>query len=319
MTKKKKIKPGLGKGLGALLPSIEYQEKGFKISREDEEEQLHGHMAMIDVHRIHQNPYQPRRDFDPQALEDLKNSIIEHGVIQPITVRRDLNGYEIIAGERRLRATIDAGFESIPAYVMDIDSGPDSLTIALIENVQREDLNPIETAHGFHRLIEECGLTQEVVADKVGKDRTTVTNFLRLLRLPEKIQESLRKKELRMGHARTLLGLKSQKDMLLVWKQIIDKGLSVRETEKLVRGVESGKKVLDPAEKKKKKDPKSNVDPQLAVVINDTEDRLRHVFGTQVKIKPKSKESGMIELEFYSREDLDRLLDLFAMIEEKMG
>lgn len=321
--KSKKIKPGLGKGLEALLPSIEYREKGFKVRDEDgerKESRVSGTMASIDVNKIHHNPYQPRHDFDEKALEDLKNSIIEHGVIQPVTVRRDIRGYELISGERRLRATISAGFEKIPAYVLDIDSGVESLELALIENIQREDLNPIEVANGYQRLIEECNLKQEEVAAKVGKDRSTVTNFLRLLRLPEKIQDSLRRKETSMGHARSLLGLSSQKRMLLVWQEVQEAGLSVRQTEKLVKDIESG--LLDIEEngkvRKKKKqpkaDPKDKISAEIAAVLEETEDKLRHLFGTQVKINPKSEESGVIEMEFYSKDDLERILDMFEMI-----
>ena len=318
MTKKKKIQQGLGKGLGALLPSIEFREKGFKVAPQEEEEKS-GSMIMVDVSKVHTNPYQPRKEFERQALEDLKNSIMEHGVIQAITVRRDLNGYELIAGERRLRASIELGIKNIPAYVMDIDSGVDSLVIALIENVQREDLNPIETAHGFQRLIEECGLTQEEVAQKVGKERPTITNFLRLLKLPEKIQESLRKKELKMGHARALLGLNDNKKMILVWNEIINNGLSVRNSEKMVKDIVSGKKLVvpeSPVIKKKKSKKDNGIDPQLQVILEDTEDKLRHIFGTNVKIKIKSEESGHFELEFYSKDDFERIIDLFSIIDD---
>jgi len=223
MTKTKKTPTGLGKGLGALLPSIEFSNKGFRIKPEDangKEKDREQALPFIEVSKIRANPYQPRKDFDEQALEDLKNSILEHGVIQPVTVRRIVDGFELIAGERRFRASKEAGLEKIPAYIIDIEEGSASLEIALIENVQRENLNPIEIANGYQRLIEECGLTQEQLSVKVGKDRTTITNFLRLLRLPEKIQESVRMKELSMGHARALLGVSQAGNMLWAWKEI---------------------------------------------------------------------------------------------------
>lgn len=271
---------------------------------------------MIEIGKIHQNPYQPRQDFDPRALDDLKNSIIEHGIIQPVTVRRDISGFELLAGERRLRAASMAGLDEIPAYVLDIDRGVDSLAITLIENVQREDLNPIETANGYQRLIEECKLTQEEVATKVGKERSTVTNFLRLLRLPEKIQDSLRRKEISMGHARAMLGLSTRQRMLAAWQLIFTSKLSVRQTERLVKDIEAGKiKVSDDGELQKPKKKVKPIKPELEIILEENEDRLRHLFGTKVRINAASEESGKIELEFYSKDDLERLIDLMSQID----
>ncbi len=322
MTKKKKIQTGLGKGLGALLPSIEFREKGFKVAPEEQDEnQTGGQLAMIEISKIHTNPYQPRQDFDPIALDGLKRSIEEHGVIQPITVRKDINGYELIAGERRLRASTAAGLSEIPAYILDLDRGVDSLAITIIENIQRENLNPIETASGYQRLIEECHLTQEQVAVKVGKDRSTITNFLRLLKLPVQIQDSLRHKSLSMGHARALLSLSSTERMLSAHKMIEENKLSVRATEALVKEIEDGKVKLDDHGRiivEKKGRPKKNkpgLAPDIAVILEDTEDKLRHILGTQVKINPKSEESGIIELEFYSKDDLERIIELMSQID----
>jgi ParB family chromosome partitioning protein len=314
MSKSKKV-TGLGKGLGALLPSIEFSDKGFRFTDEEHEE-LRGSIALIDVHKINHNPYQPRKDFDKEALESLKNSILEHGVIQPIVVRKAVSGYELIAGERRLRATINGGLKKIPAYILDIDEGIDSLVLGLIENVQREDLNPIEVANGYQRLIEECHFTQEQVAAKVSKDRTTITNFLRLLRLPDEIQESIRNKELTMGHARALLALSSNKKMIQTWKEIVSKGLSVRITENLVREIESKDSSKKKTEEGKKFDGKSHVSPEIALVLKEQENKLRHLFGTQVKIHTKSKESGSVEFEFYSQDDLERLIELFISVNQ---
>lgn len=317
----KKIHTGLGKGLGALLPSIEFRDKGFKVNPSEDEEKI-GNLPLIEISKIHRNRYQPRKDFDPQSLEDLTNSIKEHGIIQPITVRREINGYELISGERRYRAAISAGLLKIPAYIIDVDEGYESLELALIENIQRKDLNPIEIANGYQRLIEECNYTQDEVAAKMGKDRSTISNFLRLLNLPEKIQESLRSDQITMGHARALLGLKTSKRINHVWNELINNELNVRATEKLVREIENGTIHLEvegfpkkPEAIKQTKE-KSKIDAELLMILEDIEDKLRHIFGTKVKIKTKSEESGSIEMEFYSKDDLERLLEIIYKMKE---
>ena len=240
---KKPKKSALGKGLGALLPNIEFYDKGFKFTDDEDiiESKNEHNLTEIPISKIVFNPYQPRRNFDEKALEELKNSIIENGVISPITVRRSVNGYELIAGERRLRASVMAGLEKIPAYIREIDDSANLLQLALIENLQREDLNPIEIANGYQRLIEEHNLTQEQVAIKMGKDRSTITNFLRLLKLPQKIQDSLSKGEITTGHARALLPLSNSESMIFAWKEIIKNGLSVRATENLVKDIIANK------------------------------------------------------------------------------
>lgn len=306
MTKSKKIKPGLGKGLSALIPDTELEKRSVELDKPEKVEG--GSIDHIEISKIHRNPYQPREDFDPEALEDLKRSIQENGLIQPISVRRSINGYELIAGERRLRASTEIGFDKIPAYIVDVNSGTQMLELALIENVQRENLNPVEVAHGYQRLIEECGYTQEEVSKRVGKERSTVTNFLRLLRLPENIQEELRKKRLSMGHARSLLALDDHAQMIDAGQEVVDKKLSVRATEKLVKTILDGKK--------KKPQKKEVLAPDEMLILQDRANTLRRSFGTQVKITPKTKESGIIEFEFYSSDDLDRLLDIFNRIEE---
>lgn len=316
---KKKSSTGLGKGLEALIPSIGFdKDHGFKV-HPNEDEQPDKMLMMIDVHKILNNPYQPRKDFDPQALEDLKNSILQHGVISPITVRRAINGFELIAGERRLRAVKLAGIEKIPSYILDIDHGVEMLEIALIENVQREDLNPIEIAHGYKRLIDECHMTQEQVAMRVGKERATVTNFLRLLKLPDQIQESIRQKAISMGHARTLLALTNIKSMLQAWKEVLDNNLSVRATEQLVKELgknESGYKTTDDKKEKHQEKQKKEFDVELEAVLNDLEEKLMKVFGTNVKIIPKTAESGTIQLDFFSKDHLEAILELFRIIEK---
>lgn len=310
MSKTKKIKPGLGKGLSALIPDSAIDQSSTE-SKNQNQVIDGGLIAFIEIHKIHRNPYQPREDFDPDALNDLMNSIKEHGLIQPITVRPSINGYELVAGERRLRASTELGLDSIPAYVLkDIKTGTQMLELALIENVQRENLNPIEVAHGYQRLIEECGYTQEEVSKRVGKERSTVTNFLRLLRLPENIQEELRKRKLSTGHARAILALEDAAQMISAGKEVIEKQLSVRATEKLVKDIIEGSK------KKETQTKKEIISREELIILEDKANTLRRSFGTQVKITPKSKESGIIEFEFYSNDDLERLLDIFNRLED---
>jgi len=215
----------LGKGLEALIPQIS-----------DDEETAHDRsLSEVEVASVHANPYQPRSDFDQKGLNELKQSISENGVIQPITIRKSDGGYELIAGERRLRAVRELGYDRIPAFVMEVDSEDQMLELALVENIQREDLNPIELARAYQMLQNEYGLTQEKVAQKVGKDRATVANFVRLLKLPKVVQESLQNRELSMGHARTLMGLSTQGEQLQLWRKTIKQGWSVRRLEEAVR------------------------------------------------------------------------------------
>jgi len=319
--KPKPKKMVLGKGLGALLPNIEFSDKGFKFKADDSDDITKDNFAMIEIAKISRNPYQPRRDFDEQALEDLKNSIIESGVISAISVRRAVNGYELIHGERRLRACILAGISKIPAYILEVKSDVEMLELALIENVQRADLNPIETANGYQRLIEECNLTQEQVALKIGKDRSTITNFLRLLKLPQKIQTSLRNREITTGHARALLSLSDTKQMISTWNEILSKDLSVRATENIIKKILSGRLTeKEPPETKKDeiRDGKSHVSYEIALVLRDFENKLRHLFGTQVKITTKSNESGTIHLDFFSKDDFERIVELLSYVETKI-
>lgn len=314
-------KPVLGKGLAALLTNIEISDKGIKFKPDEIEEKKTENFALIDIAKISKNPYQPRTDFDKQALEDLKNSIIENGVITAISVRRAVNGYELIHGERRLRASILAGLTKIPAYILEVKSDVELLTLALLENVQRADLNPIETANGYQRLIEECNLTQEQVAMKIGKDRSTITNFLRLLKLPQKIQTSIRNNEITQGHAKALLSLSDTKQMLNAWSEIINKNLSVRATENLVKKLTASKQSERTNQSSKEdvlKDGKMHVSYETALVLKDYENKLRHIFGTQVKIITKSNESGSIQLDFYSKDDFERIIDLLNFVETKI-
>lgn len=306
----------LGRGLNALIPEATtvsenasnedlMPSKLYKF--EDKAQRLAGRVADIETTNIRPNPYQPRRDFDESALEDLASSIRELGIIQPITVRAlPDDKFELISGERRWRASRRAGLKRIPAYIREADNEA-MLEMAIVENVQREDLNPIDIALGYERLIEECGLTQEQVSVKVSKNRTTVTNYLRLLRLPPPVQASLRDGSISAGHARALLGLEEQKAQIDVLKEILDKGLSVRQVEERVKELNHpAAEVIAPVEAI----PQGGIPSVDELQIQDFGNRLRSFMSTKVEIKHKSDGNGRIEINYYSKEDLERLLDL---------
>jgi len=237
-------------------------------------------------------------------LKELKESIMQKGVVQPITVRRkpDGNGYELISGERRLRAATDAGFTEIPAYVLDVKTNRDMIELALIENIQRKNLNPIEVALGYQRLADECGLTQEEIAQRVNKDRTTVTNFIRLLKLPREIQESIRAETVSMGHARALLAVEDPDIQLELWRLIIEQQLSVRRVEELANKINRQKKKTS-----RKKEGKSTSEKLLDIA--EVESVLRNKLSTKVKIRHSKKGSGEITIEYYSPDDLERIVE----------
>jgi ParB family chromosome partitioning protein len=298
----------LGRGLDALIPRAVTKEISIdsKEIRFDDGQSV-GVIAKIEIAKIKPNPYQPRETFDRTALEELKQSIIEKGVIQPITVRRLPGGmYELISGERRVRASTEAGLTHIPAYIIEVESEKELLELSLIENIQREKLNPIEIAKAYQRLIEELGYTQEEIAKKIGKDRTTVANFIRLLKLPEQIQESLKRGEITMGHARALINLPSRKLQVEIWNKIVKQGWSVRKVEKIVRDLSKGKIAEEKTTKKK----------TAQSEFRDIESKLKRIFGTQVKIKQTGNGRGEIVIEFYSDDEFERLLELFEVIEK---
>jgi ParB family chromosome partitioning protein len=283
---KKRIKMGLGKGLNALIPEIE------SIDNKSENEFFH-----CDINLITPNRYQPRLNFSKDELEDLSGSIKEQGVLQPLLVRKSKTGYELIAGERRLRASKMAGLDKVPVIIKDIsDTG--LLELSIVENIQRENLNAIEEADAYHRLVDEFAFTQEQVAARVGKSRSAVANFLRLRQLSGQIKLSIVEGTLSMGHARALLGAESASQQEAVWKEVISKGLSVRQTESLIKKLKS--------QKKKPQKPTFSTDDNYLKSI--TEDLSRR-FGTKVEIKRKGKK-GKVEIEFYGNEDLGRLIDL---------
>jgi len=282
-------KKALGRGLRALIPDVPAEQQGQTQS-----------IRFIEVNLIAPNPFQPRETFHAESLAELKNSIAEKGLVQPVTVRRHDGGFQLIAGERRLRAVRELGLGEIPAFIMDVETDDEMLELAIIENIHREDLNPIDIANGYKRLIEECKLTQEEVAVKVGKDRTTIANFLRLLKLPRRIQESVQANEITFGHARALLALESAEDQLALWKKIISGGLPVRRVEDLVRA---------PGKKRPKRKSDSGTLP--AHYVDDAENRLRMKLATKVEIKQRPK-GGTIEIEYYSSDDLDRLVSVIV-------
>lgn len=316
-----KSKTVLGRGLGALLSAPPEMSDEERRGLPPDDGQSVGTICFIDLAKVRSNPFQPRLDFNVQALQELKQSIIENGIIQPITVRRVEGGFELVSGERRVRASTEAGMTTIPAYILNVDSDRAMLEMALIENVQRENLNPIEVALGYQRLLKECRLTQEEVSQKVGKDRSTVTNFIRLLRLPDQIRTSLRNNEISMGHARALLTIQDDDERLAVWRRVRDEGLSVRRTESIVKQVsQSGPAAARPkpapgAGDGAPDEPRATDDVMYTEIAN----KLQHVLGTQVRIKVGNDGQGAIAVEFYSGDDLERLLELFAVIERHAG
>ena len=275
---------GLGRGLGALFLGAEVP--GVTTLE-------------IPLAELEANPFQPRRHFDQAALEELATTIRSHGVLTPVVVRRGPTGYQVVAGERRIRAARLAGLTRIPAVVKEA-SDAQALEMALVENLQREDLNPVEGAEAYRRLIEGFGLTQEEVAERVGRDRSSVANALRLLRLPRRVREDLASGTLSEGHARALLGLEKQADQLKARDLVVKRGLTVRATEALVRRLRGAA----PARSDR---PAVGGDPNLQAL----EDQLRGVLGTKVRIVRNGK-GGSLEISFFSPEDLTRLVELIV-------
>lgn len=310
-----KIKPGLGRGLDALINPQSRQdlEKPIAVSTNNiskDDGKTFDVLVKIPVNNIVPNPYQPRTEFEPHALDELKKSILQNGLIQPITVRRnDQNAYELISGERRLRACKDIGYKDIPAYIIDVKTKEAMVALALIENIQRENLNAIEIAVAYKRLLEECNLSHEEIAIKVGKDRTTITNSLRLLKLPKEVQDSLVSNEISAGHARALINLPYEQQQRDILKLIIKNSLSVRKVEALVKELITGK------DKKTTSKGSSETITKKSASLADVENKLRMLFGTKVQCKQKNDGSGEISIEFYSNEELERLFELFDLIE----
>lgn len=298
MSEKKKV---LGRGLNALLAGdIDDSTPTNDLGKTAIANQA-GVVIYIPLEQIEVNPFQPRTTFDENSLAELSDSIKIHGVIQPITVRKiENNKFQLIAGERRLRASQKAGKKEIPAYVRTA-SDQESIEIALIENIQREDLNPLEIAINYKRLMDECEITQEKLSERLGKNRSSVTNFLRLLKLPPDLQAGLRDEKITMGHAKALLGLDHLPSLLEAYKEVVSKNMSVRQTEELIKTYqESKKKTANTITKK----------PEADIHLKKVEADLSSAFGTKVNIHKAKDGKGEINIKFFSDNDLNRLLDL---------
>ena len=285
----------LGRGLEALLGSA-----GGLASSDD------GALKSIPIGQIGRNPFQPRREFNSEELNELEESLKASGLLQPITVRRrsGKDGFELIAGERRLRAAIKLGWKEIPAIIKEIDDRT-ALTLALVENLQRTDLNPIEEGEGYHRLSHEFGLTQQQIAETVGKDRTTIANMLRLLQLPDVVRRLLQDGQLTMGHAKVLLGLEDPETIATLAREIVKDGLTVREIERRLR------EFVGPRTGKKAGRPRSA--DRLSPEVKRITDRLRRFLQTAVSVSVGKKNRGTLTIHFYSADDLERVLEVLQV------
>ncbi len=303
MSNPKPSKDLIGKGLRSLLQNIDTDLKNTSGSLKSEVVEQVTTSARIPLADIQINPKNPRRDFDEQALQELANSIKMHDIIQPLTVSKLPNGkYQLIAGERRFRASKLAGLKDVPAYVRQAND-QQLLELALLENIQRENLNAIETALSFKRMMEELDYTQEQVAERMGKERSTVTNYIRLLKLPPDIQAAVRNGSITMGHARALINIDTIDKQLYVFKEIQQKQLSVRQTEELVRKLYKGDKSSGAAAG-------SGAKNDLPPAYQKIEDNLASHFGTKVKMTHNKKGYGSISIEYYSLDELNKILDL---------
>ena len=283
---------GLGKGLDSLIPTIEQPKKTSKTENEAVEN-------VLNITKVEPNREQPRKKFDEDALMELADSIKQYGVLEPILVQPRGDYYEIISGERRWRAAKIAGLKEIPVVIKNL-TDQEIAEISLIENIQREDLNPIEEALAYKRLLEEFHLKQDELAEKVSKSRTAVTNSMRLLKLTDEVQQMVVDDMISTGHARALLGVEDGETQYNLAQRIFDEKLSVREVEKMVKNI--GK----PAKEKKAK----KIDESMQVIYSNISEKLKSKFGTKVNIIPKEDGSGKIEIEFYSHEELDRIMDV---------
>lgn len=306
----------LGKGLGAFFPDMDDdgEDSASKPTKNvvqdlSDPKQRVNVVLEVPVENIRPNPHQPRKEFNEERLEELAMSIKKHGLIQPITVRYiGQKRFELISGERRLRATKLAGIPKIPAYIREAED-EDIISFALIENIQREDLNPIEVAIGYQRMIDELDYTQSEVADKVGKNRSTVANMLRLLNLSAPVQAALRDQRISMGHARALLSLDHEDAQETMLSKIIENGLSVRQVEDIIRESKKPKKT---SKAKSSSEQSGGIPKEHEAFYRDIQDRIRSVLSTKVNIKPKPKgDGGEIRIEYYSDDELDRILAKF--------
>lgn len=293
-----KKRGGLGKGLSVLLSDAEGNGTDYVAV---------GSVTHIPISKIQANPFQPRIEFEEDALRELADSISTHGVIQPITVRKMAKDkYQIISGERRTRASMIAGLDKIPAYVR-VARDQEMLEMAIVENLHRENLNPFEIASSYQRLIEECNLKHEELSTRVNKDRSTVTNYLRLLKLPEEVQLALKEQDISMGHAKTILSLTDTTDQLTLLKRIVDEGLSVRKAEQLTRLINKATEISDSeAQSEDKETDKVDLNP-----YKEFQQSLSKKYATKVNFKG-GKNGGTIQFSFTDKKDLERLIARFA-------
>ncbi|MCD8231799.1 MAG: ParB/RepB/Spo0J family partition protein [Clostridiales bacterium] len=295
-------KSGLGKGLDSLISNkVNTKQLNDGITSEQNDNEK---VSVVKITQVEPNRDQPRKQFDENALEELADSIKQYGIIQPLIVQDKKTYYEIIAGERRWRAAKIAGLKEVPIIIRDI-TDQEIMALSLIENIQREDLNPIEEAKAYKQLLDEFNLKQEEVAKKVSKSRTAVTNALRLLKLCDEVQQMVIEGKLTNGHARSLISIEDTEKQIAVAKQIIDKNLSVRETEKLVKNLQ---KQEEKANQNKKEEP----DEALKAIYGNLEEQMKQILGTKVEIKQKNKNSGKIEIEYYSQDELDRIYQILC-------
>ena len=295
---------GLGKGLDSLIPNAVGEAKVKKESKAEskEEKREDGKETVVKITMVEPNRKQPRKNFDEDALQELADSIRQFGLIQPILVQDRKDHYEIIAGERRWRAAKIAGLKEVPVIIRNY-SEKEIMEISLIENIQREDLNPIEEAQAYKRLLEEFHLKQDEVAERVSKSRAAVTNSMRLLKLGEDVQQMLIDDMISTGHARALLAIENQEEQYTIAQKIFDEKLSVRDVEKLVKNLNK------PAKNPKKS---TSTDKTMEAVYLDLEEKLKNRLSTKVTVTSKGNGAGKIEIEFYNHEDLDRLMDLMG-------
>ena len=301
------MKKGLGKGLDSLITDKVSTKPASVRSIERPKSRHAADAVLVNIQKVEPNREQPRRKFDEDALLELSESIKQYGVLQPLLVQEKLDYYEIVAGERRWRAAKLAGLKEIPVIIKKL-TRQEIMEISLIENIQREDLNPIEEAQAFKRLLSEFHLKQDEVAERVSKSRTAVTNSMRLLKLNEKVQQMVIDEMISTGHARALLGIDDPERQYIIAQKIFDEKLSVRDTEKLVKSLQ--------ADAKKKKEEKPKPDPKREAIYRDLEEQMKGILGTKVSIHQKDEKKGKLEIEYYSQDELDRIIDMIRTIQK---
>jgi len=293
---------GLGKGLDNLIvPKADTKTKEVKVADDNAIENA----VYLELNNVEPNREQPRMKFSEDEILELSDSIKQYGIIQPIVVVKKDDYYMIVSGERRWRAAKLAGLEKIPAIVKDL-TAQEVMEISLIENIQREALNPIEEALAYKKLLTEFNLKQDQLAEKVSKSRTAITNAMRLLKLDKRVQQMVIDEMISNGHARALLGIENAEEQVALAQQVFDRKLSVRDTEKLIKNLQN--------EKKKSPSEKKTISPQMQAIYHDLEEQMKTIFGTKVAIAPKDEKTGRIEVEYYSQDELDRIIDLIRTV-----